>query len=160
MSERENRRSFLKKTVAATQAAGVLGLTTPLLQGCGGSSSPSSSSGTPTVTANSSGVATLEFSEFPNLRSNNGTYKVNLKNGSTTTVAYVTRVSTGMAKTVSVLCTHQGCTVGGWDGSRYLCPCHGSSYDSSGSVLTGPAVTSLTSFTSTVTSSGIEVVLV
>jgi len=37
-------------------------------------------------------------------------------------------------------CTHLGCLVQ-WDprGKKFLCPCHGSQYDSEGSVLRGPA---------------------
>ena len=41
---------------------------------------------------------------------------------------------------LSSICTHQGCTVSYDSGSNNLpCPCHGSVYSTSGSVLQGPA---------------------
>jgi cytochrome b6-f complex iron-sulfur subunit len=52
--------------------------------------------------------------------------------------AIVIKTSTGY-KALSLICTHQGCTV------RYVtsqqefqCPCHGGLYDSNGNVLAGP----------------------
>lgn len=43
---------------------------------------------------------------------------------------------------LSLLCTHLGCTVDPKpDG--FLCPCHGSHYDTQGAVLQGPATKSL-----------------
>ncbi len=39
---------------------------------------------------------------------------------------------------MSLTCTHLGCTVE-QDGEGYLCPCHGSRYDSDGQVEHGPA---------------------
>ncbi len=49
---------------------------------------------------------------------------------------------------LSSICTHQGCTVG-YDAAAgdIKCPCHGSSYTTSGSVITGPTVTPLASYT-------------
>jgi cytochrome b6-f complex iron-sulfur subunit len=47
---------------------------------------------------------------------------------------------------LSKLCTHEGCTVN-YSGSQLVCPCHNSKFDTSGSVLTGPATTSLKKYT-------------
>jgi nitrite reductase/ring-hydroxylating ferredoxin subunit len=47
---------------------------------------------------------------------------------------------------LSAICTHQGCTVTGFDNQRYVCPCHGSQYDTSGRVVNGPAPTALRTF--------------
>lgn len=45
---------------------------------------------------------------------------------------------------IQPICTHLGCTVN-WNAeqSRFICPCHGSQYDSEGRVLQGPAPRSL-----------------
>lgn len=43
---------------------------------------------------------------------------------------------------LSKLCTHEGCTVN-YSGTQVVCPCHNSKFDTSGSVLQGPAATSL-----------------
>ncbi|NJN72303.1 MAG: Rieske 2Fe-2S domain-containing protein [Limnothrix sp. RL_2_0] len=48
---------------------------------------------------------------------------------------------------VNAFCPHQGCTVK-WDGaSKFACPCHGSSFNTDGSVATGPATKELGTFT-------------
>lgn len=41
---------------------------------------------------------------------------------------------------VSAICTHLGCTVNWLDSeSKFVCPCHGSNFDSGGGVIKGPA---------------------
>lgn len=47
---------------------------------------------------------------------------------------------------LTAVCTHQGCTVTGYQNSIYICPCHGSEYSTSGTVLRGPASAPLQSF--------------
>lgn len=45
---------------------------------------------------------------------------------------------------LNAVCTHLGCVVP-WNGSenKFMCPCHGSQYDSTGKVVRGPAPLSL-----------------
>jgi cytochrome b6-f complex iron-sulfur subunit len=48
---------------------------------------------------------------------------------------------------LSSICTHQGCTVGYNSGAGNIqCPCHGSVYATSGSVINGPAPQALKSY--------------
>jgi len=48
---------------------------------------------------------------------------------------------------LSSICTHQGCTVGYNSGvGNIQCPCHGSEYSTSGSVINGPAPLPLHSY--------------
>jgi cytochrome b6-f complex iron-sulfur subunit len=47
---------------------------------------------------------------------------------------------------LNAMCTHQACTITGFEGQVYVCPCHGSQFDTSGRVLNGPAVTALRSY--------------
>lgn len=44
------------------------------------------------------------------------------------------------------VCTHEGCDVDNFSGSRIRCPCHGSQYDSNGAVVIGPAPRALRRF--------------
>jgi len=43
-------------------------------------------------------------------------------------------------------CTHQTCTITGFDGTDYVCPCHGSRFATSGRVVNGPAPAPLRTF--------------
>ena len=59
---------------------------------------------------------------------------------------------------MTAICTHQGCTVSGWNGSAFPCPCHGSQYDLNGAVVQGPATLPLNHFEVTTDGSGFLVV--
>ena len=59
---------------------------------------------------------------------------------------------------MTAICTHQGCTVSGWNGSAFPCPCHGSQYDLNGAVVQGPATLPLNHFEVTVDGNGFLVV--
>jgi cytochrome b6-f complex iron-sulfur subunit len=43
-------------------------------------------------------------------------------------------------------CTHEACVVNGFSGGRYVCPCHGSQFTTSGSVAVGPATRPLAQY--------------
>jgi Rieske Fe-S protein len=43
---------------------------------------------------------------------------------------------------LSGVCTHLGCSIR-YTGEQFECPCHGSKFDLSGTVLNGPAISSL-----------------
>jgi Rieske Fe-S protein len=55
----------------------------------------------------------------------------------------VTRTSQGSCTAVTAVCTHEGCTVSGFEGQTFVCPCHGSQYNTNGSVVRGPATVPL-----------------
>ena len=44
---------------------------------------------------------------------------------------------------VSMVCTHQTCILRPGENGRFICPCHGSTFDDRGLVLNGPAVSPL-----------------
>lgn len=54
---------------------------------------------------------------------------------------------------ISPICQHLGCIVE-FEGSRFVCPCHGSMYDRDGSVLRGPTERALVTFPTEVTADG------
>jgi Rieske Fe-S protein len=43
-------------------------------------------------------------------------------------------------------CTHDTCTITGFESSSYVCPCHGSRFTTTGRVLNGPASSPLRAF--------------
>jgi cytochrome b6-f complex iron-sulfur subunit len=51
---------------------------------------------------------------------------------------------------LSRTCTHQGCTIPNFQNNISTCPCHGSQYSTSGSVVNGPATQSLRKYTSSI----------
>jgi nitrite reductase/ring-hydroxylating ferredoxin subunit len=69
----------------------------------------------------------------------------------------ITQPKKGTFRAFSATCTHQGCTIGPFDhsmnavqGGRVSCPCHGAQFSpTDGSVLGGPARSSLQKFTAT-----------
>jgi Rieske Fe-S protein len=61
------------------------------------------------------------------------------------TVLYVLAVTGGEFSVLSPICTHRGCTVD-VQGTRLVCPCHGSTFDRTGAVLEGPADSPLRRF--------------
>jgi cytochrome b6-f complex iron-sulfur subunit len=58
----------------------------------------------------------------------------------------VARTAGDTFSALTATCTHQGCTITEFQGSTYVCPCHGSQFDTSGKVLSGPASRSLQQF--------------
>ena len=54
------------------------------------------------------------------------------------------RDAAGTVTRLSALCTHMGCTVG-WNAAErtWDCPCHGSRFEATGKVISGPAETPL-----------------
>ena len=49
----------------------------------------------------------------------------------------------------SRVCTHNGCTIGAFQSGTSTCPCHGSKFNTSGSVVNGPATTALKQYNAT-----------
>ena len=47
---------------------------------------------------------------------------------------------------VTAMCTHEACTITGINAQTYVCPCHGSQFTITGSVLSGPATRSLRTY--------------
>lgn len=61
---------------------------------------------------------------------------------------------------LSSICTHEGCTVGyNKTAGDIECPCHGSVYSTSGSVINGPAPSALRKYPVTVTGTVLSVAL-
>ncbi|MFE1047865.1 Rieske (2Fe-2S) protein [Streptomyces olivaceus] len=56
----------------------------------------------------------------------------------------VSRAGDGSLKAFSTVCTHAGCAIGKLEGTKLVCPCHGSEFDArTGEVLHAPATAPL-----------------
>lgn len=60
---------------------------------------------------------------------------------------YLARLKDGSFLALSHTCTHLGCSLP-WDADshKFICPCHGSTFDIGGEVLTPPAIRGLNSY--------------
>jgi len=111
---------------------------------CGGS--PTSPSGSSTPLASASGSVSGR------------TISVSLASGALATVGglaitqtslgnfLLARTGDGTVTALTAICTHEGCTVSNMSGSQFVCPCHGSTFNTSGGVANGPANRALQQF--------------
>jgi cytochrome b6-f complex iron-sulfur subunit len=59
---------------------------------------------------------------------------------------------------LTATCTHQACTITGFSGGVYTCPCHGSQFSTSGQVLRGPALIGLRPYQATLANDTVTIV--
>ncbi len=121
-----------------------------VLQGCSGSAtSPSGPGGGSALPALSGTVDNRTISVTVGagtaLASVGGTALVQSTLGS----FLVTRISDQAFSALSAVCTHEGCVITNVSGTTFICPCHGSQFSTSGSVLRSPATRALTAFATT-----------
>jgi cytochrome b6-f complex iron-sulfur subunit len=138
----------VKRREFVVQACQVASLATlgSILQGCGGSPSSPSSSAPSLATVNGSaanGVVTVSVDAGSPLATVGGAALVQSPAGN----FLVSRAAQDSFVALTAVCTHEQCTVTGFQSSRYVCPCHGSQYSTSGAVLQGPASRALQTFT-------------
>jgi cytochrome b6-f complex iron-sulfur subunit len=136
-----SRREFCRD---ACQALTIGGLGT-LLHACGGSpTSPSTGQPLPLITGTlASGVVSLTIAADSPLAAVGGSALV--RGGSANYL--VARTSQDGFTALSAICTHEQCTITGFDSQTFVCPCHGSQFTQSGAVTRGPASTALRRFT-------------
>jgi cytochrome b6-f complex iron-sulfur subunit len=105
--------------------------------GCGGSPTSPSNTGQPlaSVTATVSGRTVTVPTTGNALATAGGMAIAQTSIG----IFLVTRTSASAATVLTATCTHEGCTITGFSGSQFVCPCHGSTFSASGSVVQGPA---------------------
>jgi cytochrome b6-f complex iron-sulfur subunit len=116
-----------------------------LVQGCGGgSTSPSSSApALPTINATaSSGTIALTVDAASPLASVGSAALVQTSAAN----VLVSRTAQDTFVALTAVCTHEQCTVSGFESSQYVCPCHGSRFTTSGAVANGPAAAPLRQF--------------
>lgn len=110
-----------------------------LLASCGNDKNPTG----PGDNGTSEKTFTVNLSDDPALQQVGGFKTFQL--GGTPVILF--RISDTTFKTLSLVCTHQGCTID-WQSAnnKFDCACHGSQFDKDGNVLRGPAARSLDSF--------------
>lgn len=143
------KRRQLLALLPATLGAGAL---CDALTGCGSASTGEPIDGT--VTAQN-GQALVSFAQFPKLQTAGGAVVVATSTGGN---YIVIRTSATQAVALTAVCTHAHCLVGYQAATQdIVCPCHGSTYSISGSVLQGPAIARLATFPARMDANGVTI---
>ena len=141
------RRQFCAGACHAALLTGALGP----LAACGGggggsSSSPSGTSAAPQlarITAAVSGNSATINVDASSPLANAGSAALVQAGAAQLLVA---RTGAATFTALTAICTHEACAITGFADARYVCPCHGSMFDTTGRVLNGPATISLRAF--------------
>lgn len=131
----DSRRGFLRQCSGALLGVTVVGTIAPALAGCEVS------------TVRNNDAMPTEFDVSSLTADNSGL--VTTSKGPEGTTLLIVRISATEYVTLSMRCTHEGCTVNAPKDLVVQCPCHGSRFDLTGRVLAGPAQRRLTSYTTT-----------
>jgi cytochrome b6-f complex iron-sulfur subunit len=121
----QERRDFLR----ACLLVGAASLTAPFIIQCSNNNDPSLPGG-------SKGTVTVNLSDYPALAQDNKVAVVHT--GFLSDALYITHTTGESYHALNSHCTHQGCTVGA-TAPTLRCPCHGSQFTLTGSVVNGPA---------------------
>lgn len=133
-----------------------------LIEGCGGNNNPAGpggGGGTAPSLATVSGTAA------------GNTVTVNISGTALATVGsaalvqagsdsiLVTRTAQESFSAFTAICTHEQCTITGFQSGAFICPCHGSQFNTSGQVQQGPATRALQRFNTQFTNSVLTITL-
>jgi len=117
------------------------GLTSP--DGRGGGTNGGSASSLPTISGSlSGGTVSVSLDSSSPLAAVGSAALVQTSGG----LFLVAHVAQDTFTAVTAMCTHEACTITGFSGQSFVCPCHGSRFSTSGQVQSGPAVRSLRSY--------------
>ncbi len=84
----------------------------------------------------------IDLARVPALRETNGFLIIG-----TIPAAIVVNLGSNNFRAFTAVCTHDNCLVSSFGNNRITCNCHGSQFDTTGRVITGPATQPLRSFT-------------
>ncbi len=140
-SDTHDRREFCKRLASVA----ALGSGAVLLPGCGSGNGSSDIPGSPLTTVAgtiANGAVTVNVAASSPLAASGAQALVQSPAG----LFLVTRTGASSFTAVTAQCTHQACVVSLGTGTSYVCPCHGSEFDTSGRVIVGPASVPLRQF--------------
>ena len=131
-----NRREFCQALTIISAAS--------LMQACSGNStSGSDAPQLSTVNGSISGsTVTVTVDASSPLNSVGSAALVNTSRGA----LLVARTAQNTFTALSATCTHEVCTISGYQSGTYVCPCHLSEFSTSGTVVRGPATRPLTPY--------------
>jgi len=133
------RREFCVNACRVASAA-MLGAVLPA---CGGSPTSPNAPALPTINASiANGVVTVSVDSSSALSAVGSAALVQTSGGD----LLVAHTAQSSFTALTAMCTHMACTVSGFQNGTYVCPCHGSQFNTSGGVVLGPAGAPLRQF--------------
>jgi len=155
-----SRREFFIRSAETIAVLSTTGLVSTIISSCGGNgpTGPSNVSSLNTIqgTASNNKISISIGSSSP-IANKNTRALVSYNNGSGAIIVEHKPDDSFIA--ISGICTHQGCVVSGFDGTDFVCPCHGSKFDLNGSVVQGPAPSNLRQYITSVEGSSLIITL-
>jgi cytochrome b6-f complex iron-sulfur subunit len=145
--DEQTRRRFCANTCRATAVAALGGSLAAVLESCGGGSSPTSPGGVraaalPIVNGTLSGSSITVAVTDTALATPGALALVRTSGGD----VLVARTGADAFVALSATCTHQNCEITEYSGQDFVCPCHGSEFDTSGRAVRGPAFSPLSQY--------------
>ncbi len=138
-----DRRKFLQKSIYATCGLATASI---LIESCGKSNNSS-----PSVAAAPTVNFTLDISTSPyNALQTNGNFVYSNN-------VIIARDNSGNFVALYDICPHAGCTVQFNGTNMFPCPCHGSVFNESGAVVSGPAPSGLKKYNTQLTGNQLHV---
>ena len=155
-TDEKTRREFFTSSCQGASAAAIIAF----LQGCGGGGSPSSPGSSapplPTIDATvANGTIALTIDAASPLAAVGGAALVQTSSGR----FLVARTGQDAFVAFTATCTHEGCTITGYASPRFVCPCHGSNFDTSGRPVSGPASRALQQFSTSFVGNVVSIAL-
>ena len=142
-NQKSSRREFCAHAISLVTVAS-------LIEGCGSKGNPASGGGgggsapaLPTVQGTGAGGTITVNNVSGTALANVGSAAL-VQAGSNSVL--VTQTAQGSFSAFTSTCTHEQCTITGFQSGAFVCPCHGSQYNSSGAVQQGPATRALQRF--------------
>jgi Rieske Fe-S protein len=150
------RKEFLLQLAVGSATIGASAAITSFLASCSLPTEPQGSSLPPSSGTLSSNKVTVDISSGSPL-AQNGFAIVQYTGGS----LLVARTDDGVYHAMTSICTHSGCSIDQYNsGSKeFVCPCHGSRFNTTGGVTNGPASTALKQYVTTVSGTQLIVTL-
>jgi Rieske Fe-S protein len=140
----QTRREFCSQACGAASLAAFGGALGSVLQGCGGTGGLTGNIQALPVIAGtvSNNAVTLTIDSSSPLSAVGSAALVQISNG----YLLVAHTAQDSFSALSGICTHQACTITGYGNGTFVCPCHGSQFDTSGHVISGPAFAPLAQY--------------
>ncbi len=143
VSHQQTRREFCRHACEAGTLLALGAALAPLLGACKDDSVSVEAPALPTIQAAVAGnTITLTINSTSPLAAVGNAALVQYSNGA----LLVARTGQDSFTALTATCTHQGCTITGFQDQVYVCPCHGSRFRTNGEVARGPAQVPLRAF--------------